>query len=122
LSPDFSVSEHDEGSGVVVLTVAGDIDEQTEDALITVIVNALAGRRVTELIVDLEHVTFLGSCGIRALLVGRDDALQRGTTLRVRNPSGMTRRVLEITNVIQVLNVTQESDTGRAVGSPAGLG
>jgi anti-sigma B factor antagonist len=119
LKPAFSVTRHDDGSGVVVLTVAGDIDEQTEDALTTIIGNAVAEGRLIELIVDLEHVTFLGSCGIRALLIGNDDAIQRGVTLRVRNPTGMTRRVLEITNVIRVLNVTPERDAGRPVESPA---
>ena len=119
MNPAFSVDRQDGGNGVVVLTVAGDVDQLTENALTTVIGNALAERRLTELIVDLEHVTFLGSCGIRALLAGHEHAFARGATLRVRNPTGMTRRVLEITNMIHVLNVTPERETGRPVGSPA---
>ena len=49
MSTPFAVSKHHEADGVVVLTVAGDIDESTDDALLGMIENCVDATRLAEL-------------------------------------------------------------------------
>jgi anti-sigma B factor antagonist len=73
----------------------------------------------TDLVVDLGQLTFLGSHGIRALLLGRRAAEQHGCRYRVTNPSGTVLRVLEITDLIEFLGVTEDSGADRQAAGAA---
>jgi anti-sigma B factor antagonist len=101
VSVDSKVSD----DGVVCLAVAGEVDLDSADVLRAAIDEALAGEAGVALVVDLDHVTFLDSTGIAVLVAGRHAAAERGWVLRVVNPRGMVRRVLEITGVLPSLEV-----------------
>jgi anti-anti-sigma factor len=119
----FSVNKYHEREGVVVLTVAGDIDESTDEALLGLIENCVRAAPVAELVMDLAHVTFLSAGGIRALLLGRDAVVARGGRFRVSNPHGIVRQVLQITELTRFLNVMPAAETTRQVmpaGAPRG--
>jgi anti-anti-sigma factor len=94
-----AVSGEAAGQGVLRLTVSGDLDMVTGKALATTMVRAVSGGGVTGLVVDLEHVTCVDACGVRALLVGHEVALRRGVAFQVINPPGRVRRILEITHL-----------------------
>jgi anti-sigma B factor antagonist len=85
-------------AGQAILTVSGEIDIMTADALeqaIATIIDSGAG----EVIVDLSGVTFMDSAGINALLKGRRSADDHGQRFRVNGATGIVRQVLDLTGV-----------------------
>ncbi len=54
-----------------------------------------------ELVVDMSQVTFLDSTGIRELIVAERALEYGGGRLVVRGASGVVRRVLEVTGVLE---------------------
>jgi anti-sigma B factor antagonist len=93
-----------ETDGGTVIHVAGDVDMDTHAEVENAIVAALhsGGGPV---VVDLSAVPFLDSSGVRALLHGRQEALDRQTTLTVRGPQPIVARVLRLTNVADLLGL-----------------
>lgn len=89
--------------GVVHLHVAGEVDIETVDALDEAIRTALDADDLTRLVVHLDRTTFLASVGILVLLAGHRRATERQVGFGVENPSGIVRRVLEITGVLDHL-------------------
>jgi anti-sigma B factor antagonist len=58
-----------------------------------------------ELVVDLRHVDFIDSSGLRALLIERRRRERAGGTIELSNPSPLVVRLLEVTGVDRVLRV-----------------
>ncbi len=56
-------------------------------------------------VLDLEGVTFLDSTGLQSLVRARDAARQRGGELILRRPSAAVQRVLDVTNMWEVLAI-----------------
>ena len=106
MSTPFRISKHAAGDGVARLMVSGDLGRGTCDVLTAVIGNALRETPVRELVVDLRHVGFLDAMGVRALLAGSETAAEHGAGWRVAGVWDMPRRVLEISGLIQQLNVS----------------
>jgi anti-sigma B factor antagonist len=103
-------------AGRVVVGVVGDIDMDTEADLRAAVTSALEHNPLPEeIVVDLSGVGFLDSAGIRGILVGRRAAAERGIALRVENPQPSVRRVLQITQVDQMLGLDPqgEGEAGR---------
>lgn len=99
--------------GTMRIPVAGEIDAETADMLLLVLVDALAGD-VSGVEVDLSRVTFLDAGGVRVLLAGRRRARERGIAFRVRGATGLCQQVLEVAGVLDVLGDRHEhADDGR---------
>jgi anti-anti-sigma factor len=112
----FTVTTDHLAGGVVRVAVVGDLDMDTGGILEVLIANALAGRRILHLVVDLDAVDFLDAHGIRALVTARADARDHGATFGIENPHGVVRRVLQITGVLDhavVLGGVTAVATGR---------
>ncbi|WP_433796926.1 STAS domain-containing protein [Actinoplanes sp. CA-252034] len=101
----FGVNKHDEGGGVVRMTVTGYLDEDTSAGLTSLVLNAVQQPGVIDVVVDLEHVTFLAAGGVGALLRGRDAALEHGCGHRVVNAFGIVCQVLAATGATEILQV-----------------
>jgi anti-sigma B factor antagonist len=87
-----------------VCVVRGDLDDHTRTQLELV----LASRpEVTS--VDLAEVTFVDSAGLRALLVARQQRLERGSGLSVRRSSGAVRRVMRLAGITHLFADEQGS-------------
>jgi anti-sigma B factor antagonist len=95
---------HSEADGVTVVHVAGDVDLDTHGEVEQAIVEALRSG-AGPVVVDLSAVPFLDSSGVRALLHGRQEALDRRTTLTVRDPQPIVATVLRLTNVADLLGL-----------------
>ncbi|MBO3744418.1 STAS domain-containing protein [Actinoplanes flavus] len=106
----FAVTKRDDGAGVHRLAIAGELDEDTSEALIDVIINAAEHLDVSTVVVDLRRVTFLSAGGVRALLRGCQATLERGRGFRVVNATGYVYQVLRISGVHRSLAVTTERD------------
>jgi anti-sigma B factor antagonist len=58
-----------------------------------------------ELVIDLRHVDFMDSSGLRALLLERRRRERAGGSIELSNPSPLVIRLLEVTGVDRVLRV-----------------
>lgn len=90
-----------EADDETVVRVSGEIDVNTcgqlQDALV-----ALEGRRVA---LDLEHVGFIDSSGLRSVIAGQRRITDAGGGLRISAVSAPARRLLEITGLLELFQV-----------------
>ena len=86
-------------SPATVIKVAGELDESTQDQLITTVGDCLR-HHAAPVRLDLAGLTFLGSAGIGALLQCRDAAVQAGHTLELVDPQPSVHHVLDIVNLL----------------------
>jgi len=93
----FGIDEAQEGERVV-LTVRGEIDMATEPRLRAALERAAGASEVR---VDLTAVEFMDSSGLNALV----SAHHAPARLVVVCPPGAARRALEISGLVNVLNV-----------------
>lgn len=63
---------------------------------------------------DMSGVTFLDSSGLATLLRLRKELHGRGGTLRIVAPSGIVRRILEITSVLDLFGIATTDPVGDA--------
>jgi anti-anti-sigma factor len=89
----------------VIVCPAGDVDLATAANLQDTIVELLE-RGFDCVAIDLRGVTFLDSSGIRALIVSHNRARELGARTQVILGGRCTRRPLEITGVLDYLDVT----------------
>jgi anti-sigma B factor antagonist len=85
-----------------VLEVSGDLDITTSSALTERLLGLVhdGERRV---VIDLEGVRFIDSSGLAALVLGRNEAHQQGTTLALVTTNSGTRKLLTISQLDEVL-------------------
>lgn len=80
------------------LRVRGELDLVSESELTAQLLQAL-GEDVRLIVVDLAGVEFIDSCGLRALLTGRDAARQAGRELVLSLTDGPVSQLLDIAGV-----------------------
>ena len=90
-------------SGLATVSVRGEIDAATGPSL-TEAVNALTHDGVSRLVIDLDHVTFIDSRGLSALLESHRAVTARDMTFAVVNPQPSVQRLLRMTGVDAVLS------------------
>lgn len=92
---------------LTVLVVGGDIDLATSDSLVATAATHLVSGG--DLVLDCSDVTFLDSCGLRALLeIGRQ-ASAADVTLLLRDPSDSVLRVLELSGTQDLFRISEGS-------------
>ncbi|MFJ6676609.1 STAS domain-containing protein [Actinosynnema sp. NPDC091369] len=100
---DTTIQIHDH-DGVTVVEVAGEIDMASEKPVRAVLVEQLE-RRPAGLVVDLARIDFFGSAGIQLLIEAATVAQRRGVPLAVATDRRTVLRPLELTLVIESVNV-----------------
>jgi anti-sigma B factor antagonist len=75
--------------------------------------NVLAGS-ARFLLIDLSNVSFLGSMGLRSILVPAQAVRRRGGKVALFGPVPMVQQVLKASNMDQVLPIFQELDAAVA--------
>ncbi len=100
----------------LVLHVAGVLDAYTAPDLRAELDAALAAdASPSTLVLDLGGLGFLDSTGLRVLVETHSALAARGGTLRLRNATATTRRLLDITGLSDVLEVEATSAPGDEV-------
>lgn len=89
----FQFTVRAENSAMVV-DVAGELDLATAPLLEDALMSAPPG---LDIIVDLEHVSFMDARGVTALITAERHIRSHGASLRVRNAAPHVERVIEIT-------------------------
>jgi anti-sigma B factor antagonist len=85
------------------LMISGELDVATASILEGWLSKA-TGNGNSEVIVDLEKVTFMDVSGLRALLRAADDAGRRGQRFAVVKADAAVRRVIQLTNTTHLLH------------------
>jgi anti-anti-sigma factor len=104
-----------------VIALSGDVDQDTTYLFVDLAKCVAREWTPPRLVLDLAEVTFFGAAGLRALVRVRDLVTAAGGELLLRDPSCITRRVLEVAarNENLRIEVTVGSrgqrDTGRLV-------
>ncbi|WP_433303868.1 STAS domain-containing protein [Actinoplanes sp. CA-030573] len=99
----MNITSHRDGDGVVRLAMTGDLDMATTGLLQRRVATTLEKDRPKRLVIDVAGVTFCDSSGIHAFLLAREAANRQGVAFLLANPSGITRRTLEITGLLERL-------------------
>jgi anti-sigma B factor antagonist len=76
--------------------------------------NVLAGSS-RFLLVDLTHVSFLGSMGLRSIVVPAQALQRRGGKMALLNPTPMVEEVLNSSNIHQIIPVFHDLDAAVAI-------
>lgn len=92
--------------GRALVSAEGDIDLATAGILRDALARALENS--ASLVVDLGSVGFIDSSGLNALVWGHWQAQKEGGELRLRRPSPMLRRLMEITALDSLLLVDDD--------------
>lgn len=109
---DLSVSSTDQGA-VTVVHVAGEIDVYTAPLLREVLDKQVAAGR-TDLVVDLEQVTFMDSTGL-GVLVGRLKLVRgQNGSLRIVSAQDRILKVFKITGLDKVFHIFPTVDEAAA--------
>lgn len=86
--------------GGVTLLVNGEIDLESSALLSDALVEVSTASRVH---LDLTHVGYMDSTGLRAVLVAREEIEGRGGTLDIVAASSIVHRLIEITGLAELL-------------------
>lgn len=114
---DLSVSSTEQGA-VTVVHVAGEIDVYTAPLLREVLDKQVAAGR-TNLVVDLEKVTFMDSTGL-GVLVGRLKLVRgQNGSLRIVTAQERILKVFKITGLDKVFHIYPTIDGAVADADPA---
>ncbi|GIF45148.1 anti-sigma factor antagonist [Actinoplanes xinjiangensis] len=90
--------------GVARLSLSGELDMSTTQELHDQVTTALAGARLRSLVIDAVDLDFCDSSGIQALVHSRSAAARQGVAFQLANAHGVTRRVLQVTGVLDELS------------------
>jgi anti-sigma B factor antagonist len=90
--------------GSPVIMASGEIDVATVPDL-TAALDGMIARGAKAISVDMEHVTFIDSSGLGALVAALKKAQDTDATLTLVNLTGSARKVFEITGLLETFGV-----------------
>ena len=99
--------------GIVVLSVAGELDVSTAPKLDRAITRCITGP-LAGLIVDLANVNFMASAGISILLEGDSTARTVSKWFGVVANSRVMQRPMELLGLNQIMNIYSTLDAARS--------
>lgn len=94
------------------LAISGELDLAAADDLLQTANAALADSDCDELVLDLAELSFIDSAGLGTLVAIRNATLDRGVTLHLRDATQPVRRLMEITNLASVFNISNSQPDG----------
>lgn len=107
--PSFALST-ETVNGVLLVHVSGELDLGHADRLAAALDAEPPGAEATPVAIDLREVTFIDSTGVRALLEAKRGADERGRVLALVAPSAPVQRVLQLSELMEALNVVDAAD------------
>jgi anti-anti-sigma factor len=99
--------------GLVMLAVAGELDLNSSPEL-TAEVRRLADAEIAALVFDLRELTFCDSTGLSALVRARNLLAGTGGRIAVGGAIDRVQRVLEMSGLVEFLNVHPSVAAARA--------
>jgi anti-anti-sigma factor len=99
--------------GITRVLLNGRLDIQGA-AAIDLRMNVLAGSEKF-LLIDLSNVSFIGSMGIRSILVPAQNIRRRGGKVALLSPIPLVEEVLKSCNIHEVIPIVHDLDSAAAV-------
>lgn len=97
---EIAIALEQDGAGVAVLRVSGQLDISNADELEQALARA-AATRPRMLVFELSGLEFMDSAGISVLVRARSEV----GDVRLRKPSAIVRRLIEITGLEGILQI-----------------
>jgi anti-sigma B factor antagonist len=97
----LTLEEHPLPNGAVHLALRGELDLSTVAELEHRLAELLDGR--ADLVVDLHHLAFVDSCGLRTLLTAAQQAAREGSSLQLTRGRPQVMRVFELAGLTEFL-------------------
>ena len=88
----------------VRIALTGEIDVSNAHQVFNCTDHYLNEPQIVHVTADLADLTFIDSCGLRALLLSRRHADQLDKTFRIQNQSEHIAKVIEVTGLAEYLN------------------
>jgi anti-sigma B factor antagonist len=101
---DAVVSQRVLDDGTVVIDLRGELDVAVNDALRHVLVDTITARRPPRLVVNMQHVAFIDSTGMSALIAGYQAAQDAGVGYEVRQLAPFIEQQLRATGLYEILS------------------
>ncbi len=98
----MTISETKNGDNIE-LAVEGRVDTTTSPQLQTALLQAF--QKGKNIILDLKHVEYISSSGLRALLIGQKTASSKGGSLKLIHVGESVMKVFAMTGFSKVLNI-----------------
>jgi anti-sigma B factor antagonist len=118
----LKITDH-EVDGVAVLALEGRIVLGEETVALGDKVKSLLAAGTKKLVLDLKNVTMIDSSGLDTLVTAHTSAKWSGATLRLCNLGSRTTKLLQITRLVNVFEVSDsEADALRALANRASVG
>ena len=95
--------EEIKGESSIQLSVDGQIDTITSPELQQKILTAF--QKTKNVVLDLGHVAYMSSAGLRALLIGQKTATSKGGSLKVVNVQPAVMQVFNMSGFSKVLTI-----------------
>lgn len=105
----LKIESRNEGNALV-LTLHGRLDTNSAQKLEKVIEAELPG--TDELILECRDLSYISSFGIRVILEA-EEILDKEGAVSMKHCSEEVRKVLDITGLISILNVSGDQDVGK---------
>jgi anti-sigma B factor antagonist len=105
------------GEGCVRLSLRGELDVASAGEFMEEL-SLINQSGVAELTVDLSELSYIDPTGLSLLAVEQRRASASGMTLHIASPSDFVRRMLRITGLINVLDVSPRGDEAGASTEP----
>ena len=110
--------ERTSSDGVELLLVEGELDIASAPRLISVL-NGAVQEALRSLVVDLSRVDCMDSTGLALLINAHRRLTRRSKGFAVVCPPGPLRRVFEVTDMVDTLQVFPDRDSARSAVAPA---
>jgi anti-sigma B factor antagonist len=96
--------------GVSVLDFAGRITLGDEKEQVGKKIKEMLGKGKSQIVLNLEGVSYIDSAGLGALVWGRTSAQNQGATLKLANPNKTFRALLNITKLVTIFDIYESVD------------
>lgn len=96
-------------SDVVVAAITGEVDADSAERMCTDLLSVVRANDSADLVIDLTAVSFMDMNGIHALDEVRRQTVRQGQTLALVAPPGQVRRVLHLSGLDRVLEITSRA-------------
>lgn len=101
--------------GILVGAVHGRVDEATWEAFAARMSDAIeqaAAAKLQELMLDLSHLDYMSSRGLRVLTMAKRQADSAGLTITLAAPNEVMREILAISRYDKLFHISDSVDTG----------
>jgi len=102
--------------GILVAAVDGRVDEATWEAFadqMSAAIERASDERLLEVMLDLTHLDYMSSRGLRVLTMAKRQAEAAGLTLTLAAPNDVMREILAISRYDKLFHISDSVDTGQ---------